>query len=147
MLFIDLIYRNFGWSLWQLHRITKCNIAGVPSTWMIWHCSKSLLQLNIVNRAISAKLLPVFLTSSHPSNSRMGNVQRAQKTECRKIACPDGLPGKLIKEFACELSAPVADILNDLFMQVMFHEFWRMLLLLLFLKKCLQQLQNSDQSP
>ena len=35
-----------------------------------------------------------------------------RKLNSKKSAGPDGLPGKIIKEFQCELSIPVADILN-----------------------------------
>ena len=38
--------------------------------------------------------------------------RKLRKLNVKKSAGPDGLPGKLIKEFECELSTPVADILN-----------------------------------
>ena len=57
--------------------------------------------------------LPAFMPAKPPPQIHVWDMYRElRKLNSKKSAGPDGLPGKIIKEFACELSIPVADILN-----------------------------------
>ena len=57
--------------------------------------------------------LPAFMPAKPPPQIHVWEMYRElSKLNSKKSAGPDGLPGKIIKEFACELSIPVADILN-----------------------------------
>ena len=57
--------------------------------------------------------LPAFMPAKPPPQIHVWEMYRElSKLTSKKSAGPDGLPGKIIKEFACELSIPVADILN-----------------------------------
>ena len=47
------------------------------------------------------------------------------KLNPRKAAGPDGLPGRLIKEFACELSIPVTNILNSSLVEGYVPQVWK----------------------
>ena len=48
-----------------------------------------------------------------------------RKLNARKAAGPDGLPGRLIKEFACELSIPVTDIFNSSLREGVVPQVWK----------------------
>ena len=57
--------------------------------------------------------LPAFMPAKPPPQIHVWEMYRElSKLNSKKSAGPDGLPGKIIKEFACELSIPVTDILN-----------------------------------
>ena len=59
------------------------------------------------------ELIPAFMPAKPPPQIHVWEMYRElSKLNSKKSAGPDGLPGKIIKEFACELSIPVADILN-----------------------------------
>ncbi|KAI8483411.1 hypothetical protein Bbelb_388740 [Branchiostoma belcheri] len=51
--------------------------------------------------------------------------KKLQGVKTRKAAGPDGIPGKLIKEFAYELSSPLADILNSSLQHGILPEEWK----------------------
>ena len=48
-----------------------------------------------------------------------------RKLNARKAAGPDGLPGRLIGEFACELSIPVTDIFNSSLREGVVPQVWK----------------------
>ena len=63
---------------------------------------------------INLEELPAFLPARPPPQIQVWEMYEAlRKLNARKAAGPDGLPGRLIKEFACELSIPVTDISNS----------------------------------
>ena len=62
---------------------------------------------------LNSEDLPAFLPAKPPPPIHVCEMYRElKKLNAKKSAGPDGLPGKLMKEFACELSIPVTDILN-----------------------------------
>ena len=48
-----------------------------------------------------------------------------KKLNVKKAAGPDGLPGRLIREFACEFSIPVADIFNSSLKDGIVPQVWK----------------------
>ena len=63
---------------------------------------------------LDLSLLPAYLPARPPPTVNYWDVcMKLQKVKTRKAAGPDAIPGKLIKEFAYELSVPLADILNS----------------------------------
>ncbi|KAM3849703.1 death domain-containing protein 1 [Diretmus argenteus] len=57
--------------------------------------------------------LPAFLPAEPAPTIQPWEVyEKLKRVNTRKAAGPDQIPGRLIKEFACELSEPLADILN-----------------------------------
>ena len=70
-----------------------------------------------------------------------------KKLEAKKSAGPDGLPGELIKEFACELGTPVADILNASLCEVYIPQVWKDVTVAHVPKEMPSTIKNSDQSP
>ena len=70
--------------------------------------------------------LPAFLPSKPPPQIHVWEMYRElRKLNAKKSAGPDGLPGKLLKEFACEFSTPVADILNASFAESYVPQIWK----------------------
>ncbi|KAI8518922.1 hypothetical protein Bbelb_021790 [Branchiostoma belcheri] len=63
-------------------------------------------------------LLPAYLPAHPAPNVKPQEVyQKLQKVKTKKAAGPDGIPAKLVRELAYELSTPLADILNSSLVQ------------------------------
>ncbi|KAI8484927.1 hypothetical protein Bbelb_373340 [Branchiostoma belcheri] len=70
--------------------------------------------------------LPTYLPSLPPPTVQPWEMyQKLLKVKTRKAAGPDSIPGKIIKEFAYELSGPLADILNTSLKQSIVPEEWK----------------------
>ncbi|KAI8502148.1 hypothetical protein Bbelb_197360 [Branchiostoma belcheri] len=75
---------------------------------------------------IDISLLPPYLPSlPTPSVTPWDVLNRLRKVKTRKAAGPDGIPGKLIREFAYELSGPLSDILNCSLAQGIVPDEWK----------------------
>ncbi|CAH1233373.1 Hypp706 [Branchiostoma lanceolatum] len=75
---------------------------------------------------IDLSLLPSYLPSRPaPSVEPWEVYGKLQRVRTRKAAGPDGIPGKLIKLFAYELSSPLADILNCSLQHGLVPEKWK----------------------
>ncbi|KAI8500437.1 hypothetical protein Bbelb_220030 [Branchiostoma belcheri] len=75
---------------------------------------------------IDLSSLPAYLPSlPAPSVEPWEVYKKLQGVKTRKAAGPDGIPGKLIKEFAYELSSPLADILNSSLQHGILPEEWK----------------------
>ncbi|KAI8509624.1 hypothetical protein Bbelb_120520 [Branchiostoma belcheri] len=71
-------------------------------------------------------VLPSYLPSLQPPTVSVWEVYRKlQQVKVRKAAGPDGIPGKLIREFAFELSVPLADVINSSLQQGSVPEEWK----------------------
>ena len=70
--------------------------------------------------------LPAFLPANPPPQIHVWEVYKElSKLNARKSAGPDGMPGRILKEFACELSTPVADILNASLREGCVPQMWK----------------------
>ena len=70
--------------------------------------------------------LPAYLPAKPPPQIHVWEMYRElRRLNAKKSAGPDGLPGRLIKEFACELSIPVADILNTSLREGVVPQAWK----------------------
>ncbi|XP_033638568.1 uncharacterized protein LOC117299218 [Asterias rubens] len=75
---------------------------------------------------INLKELPAYLPAEPTPQIKVWDMYNALKKMCaKKSAGPDGLPGKLIKEFACELSIPVSDIFNSSLVEGCVPQIWK----------------------
>ena len=75
---------------------------------------------------INLEELPAFLPARPPPQIQVWEMYEAlRKLNARKAAGPDGLPGRLIKEFACELSIPVTDIFNSSLREDVVPQVWK----------------------
>ena len=75
---------------------------------------------------INLEELPAFLPARPPPQIQVWEMYEAlRKLNARKAAGPDGLPGRLIKEFACELSIPVTDIFNSSLREGVVPQVWK----------------------
>ncbi|XP_035688744.1 uncharacterized protein LOC118424306 [Branchiostoma floridae] len=75
---------------------------------------------------LDLSLLPAYLPARPPPTVNHWDVyMKLQKVKTRKAAGPDAIPGKLIKEFAYELSVPLADILNSSLQQGLVPDEWK----------------------
>jgi len=70
--------------------------------------------------------LPSFLPSKPPPQIHAWEMySELRKIKANKSAGPDDLPGKIIREFACELSTPVTDILNSSLAEGVVPQEWK----------------------
>ena len=75
---------------------------------------------------INLQELPAFLPTKPPPQIQVWEMYDAlRKLNTKKAAGPDGLPGRLIKEFACEFSIPVTDIFNSSLMEGVVPQVWK----------------------
>jgi len=75
---------------------------------------------------INLHALPAFLPSKPPPQIHVWEMyNELKKIKAKKSAGPDELPGKIIKEFACELSYPVTDILNSSLAEGVVPQIWK----------------------
>ncbi|KAI8479563.1 hypothetical protein Bbelb_427020 [Branchiostoma belcheri] len=75
---------------------------------------------------LDTSLLPAYLPAHLAPNVKPWEVYRKlQKVKTKKAAGPDGIPAKLVREFAYELSTPLADILNSSLGQGTTPEEWK----------------------
>ncbi|KAI8479105.1 hypothetical protein Bbelb_431700 [Branchiostoma belcheri] len=75
---------------------------------------------------IDATSLPSYLPLLPAPQVKPWDVyKKLLKVKPRKAAGPDGIPGKLIKEFACELSEPFTDILNTSLLEGSVPDEWK----------------------
>ncbi len=75
---------------------------------------------------INSQELPAFLPSRPAPQIQVWDMYNAlRKINVKKAAGPDGLPGKLIREFACELSTPVTDIFNSSLSEGIVPQAWK----------------------
>ena len=84
------------------------------------HVSSNITPLDIAN-------LPDFLPTSHPAPHlfpwEVYNVMRKIKTN--KASGPDGIPSRLLKEFAYELSVPLTHIFNSSYNEGVVPSQWK----------------------
>ncbi|XP_078594556.1 uncharacterized protein LOC144872371 [Branchiostoma floridae x Branchiostoma japonicum] len=75
---------------------------------------------------LDTSLLPAYLPAQEaPSIKPWEIYQKLQKVKTKKAAGPDEIPAKLAKEFAYELSAPLADVLNASLVQGSIPDEWK----------------------
>ena len=75
---------------------------------------------------INLEELPSFLPSKPPPQIHVCEMyNELRKIKANKSAGPDDLHGKIIKEFACELSTPAADILNSSLAEGVVPQVWK----------------------
>ena len=75
--------------------------------------NKSLCLVTQSLAPIDLAALPAFLPAEPAPTIQPWEVyEKLKRVNTRKAAGPDQIPGRLIKEFACELSEPLADIIN-----------------------------------
>ena len=75
---------------------------------------------------ISPIELPAFMPTHPASQIQVWDMYNALRTlNVNKAASPDGLTGKLIREFACELSIPVTDIFNSFLKEGILPQVWK----------------------
>ncbi|XP_072021337.1 uncharacterized protein [Amphiura filiformis] len=75
---------------------------------------------------INPQALPAFLPARLPPQIQVWDMYNAlKKLNVKKAAGPDGLPGRLIREFACEFSIPVTDIFNSSLKDGMVPQVWK----------------------
>ena len=71
--------------------------------------------------------LPAFLPTPHPCPivQPWDVYKELSKTKINKSGGPDGIPPQIIKNFALELSTPLADILNTSYKEGMMPRQWK----------------------
>ena len=75
---------------------------------------------------INLQELPAFLPARPPPQIQVWEMYDAlKKLNAKKASGPDGLPGRLIKEFACEFSIPVTDIFNSSLKEGVVPQMWK----------------------
>ncbi|XP_071944695.1 uncharacterized protein [Antedon mediterranea] len=75
---------------------------------------------------INLKRLPTFLPANAPPKIEVWEMYNNLKNlKSKKAAGPDGLPGRLLKEFACEFSVPVCDLFNSSLKEGIVPKMWK----------------------
>ena len=71
--------------------------------------------------------LPAYLPApeSCPSLQEWDVFNQLRRINSRKAGGPDGIPARIIQEFACELSKPMTDILNSSYQQGTVPSQWK----------------------
>ena len=70
--------------------------------------------------------LPAYLPAMPPPQIHVWEMfKELSKLNAKKSPGPDGLPGKLIKEFACEFSTPITDIFNSSLREGSVPQVWK----------------------
>ncbi|KAI8484572.1 hypothetical protein Bbelb_376790 [Branchiostoma belcheri] len=76
--------------------------------------NRALCQVTTSLPPLNPSLLPTFLPAQPmPEINPWEMYSKLKNVQARKAAGPDGVPGRIIKEFACEWSIPMTAILNS----------------------------------
>ena len=106
--------------------ITAPNIPQDDEKAMAEEINKNFASVSQSRPPLDHNVLPAFLPAKPPPQIHVWEMYRELgKLNAKKSAGPDGLPGRLIKEFACELSTPVADILNTSLREGYVPQIWK----------------------
>ncbi|XP_035697780.1 uncharacterized protein LOC118430854 [Branchiostoma floridae] len=70
--------------------------------------------------------LPAFLPAHPVPTIQVWDVySKLKSTNCSKSPGPDGVPSRILKEFACEISGPICDLMNASFREGVVPRQWK----------------------